>query len=204
MLDYARFDAMLSVQLDALERRAEQPASFSGGLEGDDQAEGDEVWSLVQLAIDDRDEPEPGALVSFGDEPSEGRLARAWRECNEFVDGALRAVTSAALVESGQGQTRLRTRVRWDGDATSVVAASISAFEVDDHMRAVERALTTSLQRLRLVTAIVVAAGRVALMLATPAGGIKAMAIAYRCVKTVYEQWRASEPGASRGETPWQ
>ena len=102
MGDYARFDALLEAQLDALTSRAGPGPSF--GVEG--RAPGpagadavtDALWSLIEQARREAGQGEAGqgeagqgeagqVSPSFGEagEAAEGGLARAWRECSEFV-----------------------------------------------------------------------------------------------------------------------
>lgn len=196
--DYARFDAMLSDQLDALAQRATAATTYAldGGPASDSL---DDLWQLVELARMEGD-----ATISFGAPEREGLLASARRECAQFLRNALDAVTSAATVRSGVSGTRIHTRVGWTGDTTTLVVADASDAEVATHVAAVEASLTRSTERLRMLTAIVSAAARIAAIIAAPTAAVTALPVAYRCVRDVWKKWRASQSEAIAGGTPWQ
>lgn len=194
--DYARFDAMLSEQLDGLAQRAAVGTSYSLAEEPAPDSL-DALYQLVELARME----EEGDVVSFDAPEREGLLASARRECAQFLRTTLDAVTSAANVRSG---TRVHTRVGWAGSANTLVVSGVSEAEVASHMAAVQTSLTRSGERLRVLTAIVTAASRIAAIIATPTAAVTALPVAYRCVKDVWNKWRASQSEATPGGTPWQ
>jgi hypothetical protein len=174
---------MLDARLTALEHRADANVSFDGvGAPTDPQTEA--LWRLVEHARGESDEP-----VSFDAEaPSEGLLARAGRELSQLVAEVLNEASQQALVKTG---SRLRTRVSWTGDAVTVAGPAISAADVAEHAAELATALRSSAHRLRLLTLVLVAAGRIAAIIAVPGAAVTALPIAYQCVRDVYEAWRA-------------
>ncbi len=197
--DYARFDAMLHEQLEGLARRAERVGSYS--VEPEPEPEPvtgslEDLWQLVELA-----RVEDETAVEFAPSEGEGLLASARRECAQFLRATLEKVTSAASVRSEAG---VHTRIGWAGDATTLVRHGLSEAEVDRHLTAVQASVTRSGERLRVLTAIVTAAGRIAAIIATPTAAVTALPVAYRCVKDVWNKWRASQSEATPGGTPWQ
>jgi hypothetical protein len=183
----AELDAMLDARLSALARRAATgDVSFSSpGAPVDPHTEA--LWRLVEHARGEDDE-----VVSFDAEAApEGLLARAGRELSALVADTLRDASQQAVIDTGPGP-RLRTRVGWGGDAVTVVGPGASAAEVSAHTAALAGALSSSAHRLRILTMVAVAAGKIAAIIAVPGAAVTALPIAYRCVRDVYEQWRAS------------
>jgi len=177
---------MLDARLAALERRAVGDVSFDSAGPGADPAT-EALWRLVEHARGEDDEP-----VSFDAESfSGGLLARASHELSALVADVLRDASQQAVVETGAGP-RLRTRVGWMGDAVTVVGPAISTAEIDAHAVALAAALSASARRLRLLTLVAVAASKIATIIAVPGAAVTALPIAYRCVREVYELWRAS------------
>lgn len=201
----AELEARLDARLDALLRRAADPAgdvSFAAGAGGPaEPTADDELWALVQLA--ERGEPDGDAL-SFSAPGEEGRLARARRELTELVEHVVESLTSLAVVETPDGRARVRTRVGWTGDVTTYVEPLATAALAHEHAAAVEARLTTSMIRLRLLTTVTVAAGKIATMLTTPASAVMALPIAYRCVRDIYEQLNPQRENPTTGEASWQ
>lgn len=195
-------DAMLDARLQALERRASANVSFAVGGGSDDPGV-DALWQLVEHARGMGDAP-ASVDVSFdlqGDDqprPPDGLLARASHELSALVRAVLRDASQQALVET---EGRLRTRVGWTGDAWTQVVPGVSAAEVAAHVAAVEAAVTASARRLRIVTLVASTAGKIAVLIAAPQAAVLALPIAYRCVRDVYEQWRALGREPSPGGT---
>ncbi|MCB9752323.1 MAG: hypothetical protein H6713_20405 [Myxococcales bacterium] len=202
--ELVQLDALLDARLTALARRGEDGLVAFAVDERD--AALDELMTLITLARGD----ERGMAVfdAGGAERREpggaGRLARLQREFRAFVTRALRGVSRLAVVESGEEAARVRTRVGWTGDLETVVGPDVSAELLRAHASAVARALATTLLRVRLLTMMTSAAGKIAALLVTPGAAVMALPIAYRCVRDVYTQWRERGLGAELGETPWQ
>ncbi len=190
MLDYTSFDAMLEARLDALAVRAARGSSFSTGV----MDEVDPVWHLVELARaqdDGRDE-----MFSF-DDADAGLWDTARQECADFLERALELISHPASVRSPELGTRIHTNVSWTGDTTTLVQTRVSSAQIEAHMTRVGHAIERSHRLLRMLTSILVAAGRIAVIIATPAGAARAVPIAYRCVKEVWKQWQSSQSVAS-------
>jgi hypothetical protein len=204
--DLAELDAMLEATLAALRRRAEPDAdclvSFGVGDPGA-TTEVDELWRLVEHARG-AGEDDGESLVSFGaGEHDEGMLARAKRECSQLIDGLLSSLAHPHVIETGEGRTRIRTRVGWLGDTSTHVEAGAPPAELAAHVAALQASLATSAHRLRLLAMVVTAASKIAPLIATPAGAVIALPIAYKCVRDIHQRWSGSgAPSNTRG-MPW-
>lgn len=144
------------------------------------------------------DELLEGEAVSFALEgDDQGMLARARRECTALLHDVMQRVSHPLTVETGVERFRIRTHMGWTGDVTTVVALGTPAATLAAHLAALQATAATSLHRLRLLTMIVTATGKVAATIATPGAALLALPIAYRCVREIYE--RAHARGASAG-----
>jgi hypothetical protein len=188
-------DAMVDARLVALERRATEGAvSFSfDGPAGDPELE--HLWQMVEHARGDGDEPVSFAGDADEAPASEGLVARVARE----LMGIVRDASQQAVVS----RPHVRTRVGWTGTVVTHAAPGLTAAEVEAHAAEVAAAVETSAHRLRLVSLVLVAAGKIAALIAVPGAAVTALPIAYRCVRDVYEQWRASSAHSSTGGTAW-
>jgi hypothetical protein len=204
--DLAELDAMLETTLAALRRRAEPDAdglvSFGVGDVGA-TTEVDQLWRLVEHARGGG-EDDGESMVSFGaGEHDEGMLARAQRECSELIDGLLSSLAHPHVIETGEGRTRIRTRVGWLGDTSTHVESGAPSAELTAHVAALEASLTTSAHRMQLLAMVVTAASKIAAMIATPAGGVMALPIAYKCVQDIHQRWSASGADSNTRGMPW-
>jgi hypothetical protein len=179
-------DAMLTARLDALTRHAD--VSFALESEPVDP----QISELLRLVERARAEGEAVSFALEGDD--EGVLARARRECEALLHDVVQRASHPLTVESGAGHPRIRTRMGWTGDITTFVAPDASHATLAAHAVVMQATLATSLHRLRLLTMIVTATGKIATMIATPGAAVLALPIAYRCVREVYEQWSTPSP----------
>lgn len=196
---------MLDATLAALTRRAEPDAdgmvSFGVGDVGA-TAEVDELWRMVESAR--RGEGDGESMVSFGaGEPDEGMLARARRKCSELINGLLSSLVHPHVIETGEGRARIRTRVGWLGDTSTYFESGVPQAELAAHVAALEASLTTSAHRMQLLAMVVTAASKIAAMIATPAGGVMALPIAYKCVRDIHQRWSASGAYSNTRGMPW-
>lgn len=190
-------DAMVDARLAALERRAARSdVSFAlGGPPEHADPELERLWQMVERARGEGDAP-----VSFAGDGAEaaaspGLVTRVLGE----LGGLVRDASQQAVVS----RPRLRTRVGWTGTVVTHAAPGVTSAELEAHAAEVAAAVETSAQRLRLVSLVLVAAGKIAALIAAPGAAVTALPIAYRCVRDVYEQWRASGAHEGTGGTAW-
>ena len=195
---------MLDDTLSALLRRAD--TGSDGGMVSFGADDGgtappglEELWQMIECVRErgsglgtDADEE---AMVSFGvGEDGDGMPARIRNESSELVDGLFSDLAKPYVIVTGEGPARIRTRVGWLGDASTELTRSVTSEVIAAHVAATETSLSTSAIRLRMLVMVVIAAGKIATMIATPAGAVMALPIAYKCVREVYQRWSALAP----------
>lgn len=148
-----------------------------------------EVADLADLLAEARGEPT--ALHFSGG----GRLAALQGEFAGFVRRVWRELTHLAIVDTrSAGRVVVHTRVGWAGDSVCVVARDAGRERLQAHAAAVEAAVHGFGRRLRLLATIAATAGKISVMLASPAAAFMALPVAYKCVRDVYEQWTVGRP----------
>jgi len=199
---------MLDDTLSALLRRADASSdegmvSFGVGARDTAPPVVEELWQMIECARGQGTGEDDEAMVSFGvGEDGEGTLARIRRESSELVDGLLSALAKPYVIETGEGPTRIRTRVGWLGDTSTDFARGVSSEVIAAHVATTEASLSTSAHRLHMLVMVVIAAGKIATVIATPGGAVMALPIAYKCVREVYKRWSASSADPTMGGTP--
>jgi len=123
------------------------------------------------------------------------------------LDGLLAVFVDACVIETGEGPTRMRTRVGWRGDTTSELSPGVTATQVAAHVAATAAALEERARRLHALAMVLSAAGRISAMMVVPGGAVMALPLAYECVRDIHRRWSRStsnqdEPQGTRG-TPW-
>lgn len=199
MIDFDALDARVEARLAALAHRSGGGISFSAGDEPEEIAVLARLLDLARGAGHDED-----AALNFAADAAaatEGPLARARRECAAFLHQVWREVTSLALVRTGELAV---TRVTWTGSATLVFVPDASAQDLGRHHDSVVVALRAASDRLRLVTMIAATASKIAAMIAIPGAAVTALPVAYRCVRDIYDEWRAQGSERRRGGERWQ
>lgn len=209
--DLAELDAVLDTTLAALIRRAEVGTgadsgmvSFGVGEEGGAATpEVEELWQMVALARGQGSGGRTGegtdeAMVSFEagegatSEGAAGMLARIRRESSELVTGLLSALIDPHVIETGEGPTRIRTRVGWLGDTSTALARGVTPQLVAAHVAATAAELDTSAERLHVLAMVLSTASKIAAVIAAPGGAVMALPIAYKCVREAHRRWSAS------------
>lgn len=132
-----------------------------------------------------------GGEVSFGVGDDVGGLAR--------IEGLLAVFVDACVVETGEGSTRMRTRVGWRGDTISELPPGVTAAQVTAHVAATAAALEERARRLHGLAMVLGAAGRIAAMIAVPGGAVMALPLAYECVRDIHRRWNQDQHRGARG-----
>lgn len=143
-----------------------------------------ELDALGRRAASDAD----GDEVSFGVGDVAG-LVRAGRDAVARLEGLLAVFVDTCVIETGEGPTRMRTRVGWRGDATTELPCGVTAEQVAAHVAATAAALEERARRLHAVAMVLRAAGRIAGMLTVPGGALMALPLAYEHVRDVQRRW---------------
>lgn len=202
--EFAELDAIVDARLSALARRAraEADADVSFTTSGEaSSTEPDELWRLIALARNQDDQQ----FQSFTtDPPDAGQEDQALHGCSQLLQRALGTLIYGHYVETGEGASRIRTQIDWTGDMNTYLLPGVSPTDQAAHAAAMEDALAKSIRLVRLSAIILIAAGRIAALIATPGAALAALPIAYRCVRDIYDQWNTSNPDLRPRETPWQ
>ncbi len=178
-------DAMLNARLDALVSHVHADVSF-GTSAGDDDRD------AVREELRRLYEPQPGEDGASSPPPAPGDgklLQRARSECVELLRGILRAISHALVVETGEAPASLRTTVGLSGDVTTYVTTAGVDSPVADHVAAVEAAVAGRTRRLCWIAMLVVAARRLALVLAAPGASWTTLPLLYWSAKDIYQAW---------------
>lgn len=211
-------EAMLEARLAALARRdGEGDGEVSFAVEGSADAEVEALWQMLQRA---RQQGEEAVAFDVDASARAGRLAREQGEHAQVLSRMMERLSHPIIVETREAHAHIKTTVGWTGDMATYVARGTTqarsapagsapagsapaerAPEIVAHEAALEASLVTNLRRLRLLTLVLIAAGKIAAMIATPSAALRALPIAYKCVRDIYQQW--AEQSADTGETPW-
>lgn len=139
-----------------------------------------------------------GSEVSFGVGGDVGGLARVGRDAVTSIEGLLAVFVDACVVETGEGSTRMRTRVGWRGDTTSELPPGVTAAQVAAHVAATAAALEERARRLHGLAMVLGAASRIAAMIAVPGGAVMALPLAYECVRDIHRRWNQDQHRGTR------
>jgi hypothetical protein len=139
-----------------------------------------------------------GGEVSFGVGDGVGGLVRVGRDAVSRIEGLLAVFVDACEVETGEGPTRMRTRVGWRGDTTSELPPGVTATQVATHVAATAAALEERARRLHALAMVLGAAGRIAGMMAVPGGAVMALPLAYEHVRDIHRRWNQDQDQGTR------
>lgn len=179
--EFAAIDARVDAVVAALARQQTGEVSFAAPADPD-------VAALADLIAGADD---PLSAMQFSSDPGGGGpLADLQAEFAAFTRKIWRELTHLALVETRDRDVVLRTSVGWTGDTTCVIAGRVDPARAHAHALAVAAAVAGFTRRLRLLTTLATAAGKIAAMVATPAGALAALPVAYKCARDVYEQFK--------------
>lgn len=185
LAEFAAIDARVDAVLAALARR-QSGDDLSFAAPADPAA--DELAGLIAAADD------PNADLQFSTETSEGGglFAGLQAEFAEFTRVLWRELTHLAIVETRGDRGALRTSIGWTGDTTCMIAGTVEPARAHAHAVAVTIAVAGFTRRLRLLTTLATAAGKIAAMVATPGGALAALPVAYKCTRDLYDQWKTT------------
>ena len=169
---------------------AERVHAIVDALAGDAVGDDERLAALARLLAQARGEVE----LEFGVTGNEGPLARMRREWSEFRARALGELEARCWVGDG----RLRTRVGWTGDLQLVLGPGVGADERASHVRSLRAQFERQARRLEVLTAVAVAARRVAGLIAGPgAAMVSALPVAFACVREAHARGEG-------GGVPWE
>jgi hypothetical protein len=181
--EFAAIDARVDAVLAALARR-QSGDELSFAAPADPAA--DELAALIAAADD------PNADLQFSTDEGGGLFAGLQAEFAEFTRVLWRELTHLAIVETRGDRGALRTSIGWTGDTTCMIAGTVEPARARAHAVAVAVAVAGFTRRLRLLTTLATAAGKIAALVATPGGALAALPVAYKCTRDLYDQWNTT------------
>lgn len=181
-------------RLDSLVGQAQSgllgPASFSAGGEGGlGPAEAELLASLGTL---------PGGPVveSYGLLDKLPDMKESQREFLEAFERLQQLLTHLAWVETRlDGSLLARTIVDWSGDLGTVWNNDVGEAQLHLHQRSLAVALASRVALLRLLSTVLMATAKIAVLLSTPGAQLLALPAAWRYVTQIlkeYEAYRAN------------
>ncbi|MGE5249611.1 MAG: hypothetical protein ACM3QS_05300 [Bacteroidota bacterium] len=170
-------------------------AGAAGAEPGSPEADLLELLGHVQAV-------ERGESVSFGIGDIAGQ---AWEQARDqfgaFVAQIQREVLNLAWVETSAAMRLLaRTSVDWSGDNNTVWLDGVDAQERELHGRALQVAIRTRLLRIRMFSTVTGGAAKLSLLLATPAGAVMALPVAWKYVAQILDQVKTYQTIARGGQ----
>jgi len=180
--EFTAIDARIDAVLAALARRQSGDVSFAAPAD----PAADELAALIASADD------PNADLQFSSDADSGLFAGLQAEFAEFTRTLWRELTHLAIVETRGDRGALRTSIGWTGDTTCEIAGTVDPARAHAHAVAVTVAVAGFTRRLRLLTTLATAAGKIAAMVATPGGALAALPVAYKCTRDLYDLWNTT------------
>jgi hypothetical protein len=156
--------------------------SFAAGLPGPEA-------SMLALLAEARG-VEQGRPVSYG---MEGLGSAAWEKAQaqfqSFMGQIQREILNLAWVETNIGsQLVARTVVGWSGDNNTAWLEGATPDQREKHRRALDIAIKSRLQRLRIFTKVAGGAAKLSVLFATPAGTLLALPVAWGYVQEILQE----------------
>lgn len=118
-------------------------------------------------------------------------LQKARADFSAFLEQINRDLWLFATVETWDDSVlKASTRLHWGGNLLTVISADLAPGVFSGHAEDLHWNWMTRLLRLRMLSTVTAAAGKIALTMSTPGAGLLVLPVAYQYLTRLSEQWQ--------------